>query len=407
MNEPVRGELAGGVPVWVAHRPGAGATTVTLWLRAGSRHEEEDTAGVTHLLEHVLMQAPSVDGQRPVDLLEALGGEADAITSREYLVLYARVPTEETRTALEVLGRALAEPALTGEVLEAERRVVREELRLAAGDPADVVHDVFFDLAFPGHAMGRPVGGTAERVARLDLDALRRHHARFAGTAGVVVCGGAEPRAVLRALEKGPLADLSAVAVPGGVDGVGLRAHGGRRALALNSDTAGVVVGGAAVPYGDRLEPAWQVLMDLVAGAGSALLTEELRNRRGLAYDIWAVPAPYRDTGTWRVYVATAPEHVEEVVDTATWLLIERAARGWPPEEVARAARRVAGLLRLETEQSLEEALRYGRHGLVAGRPDWTLAREAAAIEAVTAADIAEVTRRAAGPLAIAVAGPE
>ncbi|MGI5272914.1 M16 family metallopeptidase [Nonomuraea sp. CA-218870] len=396
MSRPVHVAARGAAPAWLAHRPGAAVTTVSVWLRAGSRHERPGTEGGTHLLEHVLMQAPSAGGERVVDLLEELGGEANAITGREHLVLYARVPSERAAGALDILARALAEPELSAPLLEAERKVVQEELRLAGADPLDVVHDVFFGLAYPGHPMGRPVGGTIEETGRLELDALREHHRRFLGSAGVVVCGGADPDELLRVLDKGPLAALPPWQESG--PGEPPRWGGGREALRLNSDTAGVVLGGAAAPYRDPRRHNWPVLMELLAGASSALLTEELRNRRGLCYELWAMVVPYLDAGAWRVFLATAPEHVDEVVACATELLAEPR---WTEAEVTRAARRAAGLLRLEAEQSLEEALLYGRHALMAGLPGWTLAGELAAVEAVRGPGLA----RTLGPLAVAAAG--
>ncbi|MEV4099770.1 pitrilysin family protein [Nonomuraea sp. NPDC049649] len=394
MSRPIHVHSSGGAPAWIAHRPGAAVTTVSVWLRVGSRYEQPGTAGGTHLLEHMLMQAPLAGGERVVDLLEELGGEANAVTGREHLALYARVPTGEAIGALDILARALAEPELSAPVLEAERKVVQEELRLAAADPLDVVHDVFFELAFPGHPLGRPVGGTIEEVDRLELDALRDHHRRFLGSAGVVVCGGADPDGLLRVLDKGPLAALPPwqESDPGEPPVWG----GGHAALRLNADTAGVVLGGAAAPYRDPLRHRWPVLMELLAGASSALLTEELRNRRGLCYELWPMVVPYLDAGTWRVFLATAPEHLDEVVDRATELLTEPR---WTEAEVARAARRAAALLRLEAEQSLEEVLLYGKHALVAGAPGWTLAGELAAVEA------ARAPGPAPGPLAVATAG--
>ncbi|TXK39566.1 pitrilysin family protein [Nonomuraea sp. C10] len=396
MSRPVHVAERGAAPAWLAHRPGAAVTTVSVWLRAGSRHERPGVEGGTHLLEHILMQVPSAGGERVIDLLEDLGGEANAITSREHLVLYARVPSEEAAAALDILARALAEPELSAPVLEAERKVVQEELRLAAADPLDVVHDIFFGLAYPGHPLGRPVGGTIEEVDRLELDALRDHHRRFLGSAGVVVCGGADPDDLLRVLDKGPLAALPPWQEidPGEPPAWG----GGREALRLNADTTGVVLGGPAAAYRDPLRHRWPVLMELLAGASSALLTEELRNRRGLCYELWPMVAPYRDAGTWRVFLATAPEHLDEVVDRATELLAEPR---WTEAELTRAARRAAGLLRLEAEQSLEEVLLYGKHALVAGTPHWTLADELAAIEAVREPGLAEIP----GPLAVATAG--
>ncbi|GAA3816979.1 pitrilysin family protein [Sphaerisporangium flaviroseum] len=406
MRAPARAALANGIPVWTLPRPGATATTVTLWLLTGSRYESAEVAGGTHLLEHILMQAPLGGSGRPTDLLEALGGEANAITSRDHLALYARVPAPESLSALEILAHALAEPRLTEEVLEAERKVVQEELRLAAGDPFDVVHDVFYDVAFAGHPLGRAVGGTAESVGRVDLDDLRAYHAKWvrAGSVGVVVCGDVTPDAVLKVLERGPLNAVPSLSAPRPDQGLP-RIHGGRRGLALNNDSAGVVLGGPAVPYGHHLLPAWQVLMDLVAGASSALLFEEIRNRRGLAYDMWGFTNAYHDTGVWRAFVATAPEHVEEVVETATTLLAQRAEDGWTAGEVELATRRTAGLLQLETEQSLEEALFYGRYGLIPAHPSWTLGDHIEAIRAVTADDVLGCLRMAIDPLIITVAG--
>ncbi|GAA1265403.1 pitrilysin family protein [Sphaerisporangium rubeum] len=406
MREPERAALDNGVPVWVLRRPGATATSVTTWLLTGSRYEPERVAGGTHLLEHILMQAPLPEG-RPVDLLEGLGGEANAITSRDHLVLYARVPSPEAPAALEILGRALATPSLTEDVLEAERKVVQEELRLAAGDPFDIVHDVFYDVAFSGHPLARPVGGTAESVENVGLADLRAFHEQWvrAGSAGVIVCGDMTTEAVLAVLSAGPLASLPPAAAAAGHGTP--RVSGGRRDLALNNDSAGVVLGGPAVPYGHPLLPAWQVLMDLVAGASSALLFEEIRNRRGLAYEMWGFTNAYRDTGVWRAFVATAPEHAEEVVALGTSLLRERAERGWSAEEVEVATRRTAGLLQLETEQSLEEALLYGRYGLIPGHPSWTLAGQVAAIRAVTADDVLSCLRMAIDPMIVSVAGVE
>ncbi|MEO3808449.1 pitrilysin family protein [Sphaerisporangium sp. B11E5] len=406
MREPERVALGNGVPVWVLRRPGATATTVTLWLLTGSRYEPERVAGGTHLLEHILMQAPLAGDGRPVDLLEGLGGEANAITSRDHLVLYARVPSPEAPAALEILARALATPSLTEDVLESERKVVQEELRLAAGDPFDIVHDVFYDVAFAGHPLARPVGGTADSVGAVGLADLRAYHERWvrAGSVGVIVCGDVTPETVLKVLAAGPLPALPPSAEAAGGDGTP-RVSGGRRDLALNNDSAGVVLGGPAVPYGHPLLPAWQVLMDLVAGASSALLFEEIRNRRGLAYDMWGFTNAYRDTGVWRAFVATAPEHAEEVVALGTSLLRERAEHGWSAEEVELATRRTAGLLQLETEQSLEEALFYGRYGLIPGHPSWTLAGQVEAIRAVTAADVLSCLRTAIDPMIVSVAG--
>src|SRR5579859_2326225 len=161
------GTLANGVRYAVLHRPGAEVTTVSVWILAGSRHEP--TPGVAHLFEHVVMQAvPAGRNLRVVDEIEACGGDANAMTARDHVVLHARVPTADAATALGILGAAAVTREFDPDLVDAERRVVQEELRLAAADPTDIVHDVFFRTAYGDHPIGRPVGGTLAGVARLD-----------------------------------------------------------------------------------------------------------------------------------------------------------------------------------------------------------------------------------------------
>jgi predicted Zn-dependent peptidase len=392
------------VPVLVRHRPGAGVTTVSVWLLTGSRHER-GRAGVTHLLEHVLMQAPLPGGGRPVDVIEALGGEANAVTSRDHLALYARVPTAQAPAAADVLAAALVNPVLPADVVEAETRVVREELRLAASEPGDIVHDAFFGTVFGDHPLGRPVGGTADSVAGATPAELVAHRDAelAAGRVAAVVSGGWDPAAAVSRVDGGPLAGLPGGGTPAADPPPVPRT--GRTDLALNADSAAVVLGGGAVPLGDPRLPAWQVLLELLAGGNAAVLVEEIRSRRGLSYDVTGAVTAYRDTGVWRVALTTAPEAAGEVVALATELLADRVARGWTAAEVAVARQRAAGLLLLDVESTLDDALLVGTSALLGADPGWTLDGHLAALAAVGPDDVAACAATIPGGLAIATAG--
>jgi predicted Zn-dependent peptidase len=126
--------LGNGVRYAVLPRPGADVTAVSVWLLAGSRHES--APGAAHLLEHVVMQSvPPGRTMRVVDEIEASGGDANAMTARDHVVLHARVPTADAGAALGVLAAAATTMAFDGDLVDSERRVVQEELRLAAADP--------------------------------------------------------------------------------------------------------------------------------------------------------------------------------------------------------------------------------------------------------------------------------
>ncbi|HET8642078.1 MAG TPA: pitrilysin family protein [Pseudonocardiaceae bacterium] len=395
--------LRNGVPVVLRRRPGADVTTVSVWVPLGSRHES--APGVTHLLEHVLMQAtPPGRRLRVIDELESLGAEANALTARDHLALHARVPTPEAPGALRILADGLANAEFPEDLVEAERRVVDEELRLAAADPADIVHDVFFATAFERQQMGRPVGGTPRDVAALTCAHLTQWSRRNvrAGSVAVVVSGDVEPQAIVDLLDAGPLGDL-----PPGDPEPENRPHRtyGRADLTLNSDTAAVIVGGHGFALDDPMLPAAEVLIELLAGANSSVLHEEIRSRRGLTYDLWGAATGYRDVGVWRIGMSTAPEHRDAVVDLAGELLAGARAGGFTEAEVAQAGRRVAALLRLDAESSLEEVLRLGQHRLIGRDAGWTTRRHADALLGVEAADVAECARVMLDRFVIATAG--
>jgi predicted Zn-dependent peptidase len=397
--------LANGVRYAALYRPGAGVTTVSVWILAGSRHEP--AAGVAHLLEHVVMQSVPAGRTFPViDEIEAWGGDANAVTARDHVVLHASVPTSDAGAALRVLAAAVTTADFDDGLVVSERRVVQEELRLAAADPTDIVHDAFFLAAYGDHPMGRPVGGTAADVARLgpaELAAFARGQVRPAMTA-VVVCGGLAGGEVGATLSDSALADLPGAGAGRPADAAP-PVTAARRDVPIRSDTAAVVIGGQGFALSDRRLPVAEVVLELLAGSNAAVLSQELRSRRGLSYDLWGCASGYRETGSWRVAVATAPEHRENVAELTAELLTGAARTGWTPEQVRRAGRRAAGLLRVEAESSLAEAMRYGNHAYVGGSPGFALASYAADLAAVRAADVHEVAEIMTDQLVVATAG--
>lgn len=397
--------LDNGVGYAALHRPGADVTTVSVWILAGSRHEL--APGVAHLFEHVVMQAvPAARTMRVVDQIEAYGGDANAMTARDHVVLHARVPTADAAATLEVLIAAATIDEFDDDLVDAERRVVQEELRLAACDPTDIVHDVFFETAYGDHPMGRPVGGTVADVAGLgasDLAAWSRRHVR-PGLLAVVVCGGLGGQAVRSVLTGSALAQLDAPAGGRPPDSSPPIAAG-RADLPIVSDTAAVVVGGPGFALSDRALLAAEVVVELAAGGNASVFTEEIRSRRGLSYDISSAVSGYRETGSWRIAIATAPEHREHVVELATGLLADAVRRGWTQEQVSSASRRVAGLVRVEAESSLDEALLFGDHAYVGDSPGFSLAAHLAGLAAVTADEVNGAAEFMADRLVVATAG--
>jgi zinc protease len=167
------------------------------------------------------------------------------------------------------------------------------------------------------------------------------------------------------------------------------------------------VIGGPGFALSDRALLAAQIVIELVAGGNASVLTEEIRSRRGLSYDISGGAGGYRETGSWRVAISTAPEHSEQVVELATGMLTDAARRGWTPEQVSSARRRLAGLALVDTESSLEEAMLFGDYGYVGESAGFSLASYLAGLDAVTASQVNEAAEYMTERLVVATAGAE
>jgi len=235
-----------------------------------------------------------------------------------------------------------------------------------------------------------------------DLAAWSRVNAR-PGLVGAVACGGMDPDAFAAAVENSALAGL--IGPVGRPVDAAPPVTPGRRDHMLVSDTAAVVLGGNGYALSDPRFAAVEVVVELLAGGNASVLNEEIRSRRGLSYDVGGGASGYRDTGTWRVYMSTAPENRDEVADLAVKLIHAAVDRGFTDEEVAVAKRRVAGLLRLNAESSLEDVLLYGNFGLVAGVPTWTRAGHLDLLARLDAGDVNRAARSMVTGLVVATAG--
>ena len=400
-GDVARSTLPSGVPVFVA-RVDSEVAAISASVRAGSRDEPPGALGATHMLEHLLLRRREAgDAISFVTEVDALGGEANALTAREELIAFCRVPADQAVAAMELLVRSVAEQPVPGEVFESERRVILEELRARASDPGEVAHDLLFETAFPGAGLGRPVPGTIESVSALrpsTVEALRRERVH-AGTVGLVFVGPYDLEDVVARLGSTSLAELptgewAPVRTP---PRFAAQRHGSPYARSVRSDYASVVLGAEGVPYAHRDRPAAEVLAVLLGGAASSLLYTELRDRLGLAYSIWANHRAYTDAGVLRIQVDADPRTVAEVVEVSRSLIAARVAEGWSERELSVARAQCAGQLLLECESAVDLALAIARNRHVGGLEGWTLARHRAAIAGVGADRLHELARTLLG----------
>ena len=401
--------LSGGAKLVTASMPERLSSSVVVMFGGGSRLEDDRLAGVSHFIEHLFFKGTQ---RRPsskeiADAIEGVGGFINASTDKELTAYWTRVPSEYTALGLDVLFDIVSNSKLDPADIERERAVILEELKMYQDQPQDHVQNLFEELMWPGHPLGRDIAGTQESVSRLTrvdileyADALYRLPNVVIGAAGALdeaeVLEFVRPRLTLPrdlnglvpALEPGPLERA--------------QVHVRRQ----RTEQAHICLGVRAYSY---LHPDRYVidLLNTVLGEGmSSRLFLNIRERLGIAYDVHSFMQKHRDTGYVAVYLGVDPKKALEAVNAVMAELGRLCDREVVPEELERAKEFTKGRLRLELETTNGVAFWLTYQELVLGEIK-TIEEEVALVDAVTAADIKRVAGEILrGPIQMAVIGP-
>ncbi len=373
-------------------------TSLCLAVASGSRDDPDGRGGAAHLLEHLVMSVPMADGVSFSERVERLGGRTNAETGLEQVLYYAQVHADDADETAALLLRAFTAPDFSQEALDDEREVVFRELAAAAADPADAVQDAVLAALFPGHPLGRPVGGDPAQLTEITLDDIRAAHAALVSAPSVLAVVG--PR-IPAALEGHPAATAPAPGAPqplaGPQDGTGALVP-----WPLDADHCWVCLGARSPKAGSALRPAYTLLAQLLGSSPSSLLYRALRGERQLSYAFQTWDRGYREAGAWRVLVGTSPHRADEVVEVVRGLLAALAAEGPAGPDLAAARRQAEMSLLLDTEEPLEHA-RLAAERTAAGPRPWSLEAEIAALRAVTADQIRAAAADLSGRLLVTV----
>ncbi|MFG3355897.1 M16 family metallopeptidase [Streptomyces sp. NPDC048001] len=398
------------VPVVVHHDPSLRTTSLCVALGFGARHDPPGLGGAAHLLEHLLMSTPLGNGPSLSERIEDRGGDCNATTGPESLVIHAQVLTEDAADVAEWICRAVLDPQWDRADFEGERDVVLQELAAADSDDADAVQDAFFARLFEGHPLGSPVGGRPASVSGLTLDSLRSAHALALRTAPIAVAAaGGLPEGTLReALERGGLGRQAGHPLPDPHCG----SLGGIPAPPVPQDVeqwpdsfCWLLAGGRAPHAGDPRRHAHTVLAHLLGGSPASPLYARIRNQEALAYAFRSWSRNYSDSGAWRMLAGCEPDNAPRLLAAFRDVLRTVAEDGPREQDLAAAVRRATVEAVREAEAPLDRAIATATRRILHDRV-WDAEEEIEALAAVTAADVARAAADLGASL-IAVVRPE
>jgi predicted Zn-dependent peptidase len=359
--------LPSGLAVITDAMPHLETASLGVWVGSGSRYEEQDEHGISHLLEHMAFKGTSRRTAREiVETIEAVGGDLNAGTGVEITAYYARVLKADVPLALDVLSDILTDPAFDPEELTREQNVIVQEIGAAEDTPDDIVFDHLQSTAFPDQAVGRSILGTPTTVRSLTGRRLRSYLSRTYRAPDMVIAaaGAIDHQTVLAEAER-RFAKINGSAAPRPVPA---RYRGGSRIETRDLEQVHVAMALEGLPQGAPDLYSLHVFTNIVGGGMSSRLFQEVREVRGLCYSIYAFHSPYTDTGLFGLYAGTdqidAPELMRVVIGE-----IASAAETLSDAEVARAkAQMKAGIL-IALESSSARAEQLARQLITHGRP--------------------------------------
>jgi len=399
------GTLSNGLRVVSETMPLVKTVSVGVWVDAGARDETSEINGVAHMLEHMAFKGTERRSARAIaEEIEAVGGHLNAFTSREQTAYYARVMAEDTGLALDILSDILLHSVFDAEEMERERGVIIQEIGQSEDTPDDIIFDHLQETAFPSSSLGRSILGTVERVSGMQRKDLQGFLDRFYhGPSLVLVAAGAVDHDRLMAEAERLFGGFARQPRPAHQTA---RYSGGEKREVRDLEQAHVAIALPGIAFDDPDYYAMKVYATVLGGGMSSRLFQEVREKRGLAYSVYAYPASYRDGGLMTIYAGTGGEKLPELMPVLADELGKLCGHVDDDElQRARAQLKVGLVMSLESSGARIEQL--GSQMLLFGRP-LNIDDVLASVDRVDAAAVRKVAERVMreAPPAVAALGP-
>jgi predicted Zn-dependent peptidase len=400
-------ELQSGVRVVTESMDSVRSAALGFWIGTGSGFEDDDKAGLSHLLEHMLFRGTARYASLEIDeLFDGMGAELNAGTGKETTSVYSRVLDVHLERAFDVMADMVWRPRIADEDLAHEREIVLEEIAMYEDDPQDRVFDVLGEAVFGDHPLGRAIIGRRDVVAGTPAADLRAFHAERYTLPHVVVAAAGSidhdriVELVRRSLGDAATAPPSAMAAPA----LPNTPHARRRFLAKETEQYHVTLGAPGLARDDERRFALRVLDGVLGGTSSSRLFQEVREKRGLAYSVYSFTSSYAGTGQIGLYLGTRPDNVATAMKVVGEELERLLGDGITADELQRSKENVKGRVVLSLESTTARMNRLGS-SVLADMPVLTVDEVVERIDAVTLDDVASLARELYAPDRLSAAG--
>ena len=360
-------KLDNGMTVLTDDMPHLESASLGIWVKAGSRSETDAEHGISHMLEHMAFKGTkSRSALEIASAIEDVGGDLNAATSVEHTGYFARVLKDDVALAGDILSDILQNSLFEQQELDREQQVIVQEIGAARDNPDDHVFDLFQSAAYPGQPIGRTILGTVDSVKSFGPQTIRDYMDRnYVGDHMVMCAAGNVDHDALVEIATDRFRTLRPDGAP---EPVKARYVGGEERLLSDHEQAHIVLGLEGRAYNSDGFYAAQILASILGGGMSSRLFQEVREKRGLCYSVYAFHWAFADSGIFGIAASTGEEEVTELVPVVLDEL-KKATETVTDEEVIRVRNQIRAGLLMSLESPSSRAGQLARQQILWGRP--------------------------------------
>ena len=371
--------------------PAVESIAVGFWADVGARHEVAAENGVAHMVEHMMFKGtPTRDAAQIAEQIENVGGQMNAYTSREITSYHVHLLKEDTDLALDVLSDIIQNPTMPDDEIERERGVILQEIGMSLDTPDDLVFDQYQETAYKGQALGAPILGTSDIISNMSRDTLMAHVERFYTPQRLVLAasGNLDHDYIVSKAE----ALLGNLPVNEGRDAAKAEYSGGEIRVSKDLEQSHIILGFDGLSRHDDDFYAVMVMGTALGGGMSTRLFQEIREKRGLVYTVFAHHSPYQDAGQMLIYAGTGPEKLPELIPVLCDEIMA-IQNNITAEEFARAKAQIKADMVMGQESMMRRTNQMGKHLIHYGEvPD--LQQKLAKLDSLTIEDLQRAAKR-------------
>ena len=342
------------------------SVAIGVWIDVGSRDEGSDERGVSHLIEHMLFKGTKKRTAKEIaSSLESVGGALNAFTGREQTCYFARVLDEHLKVAIDVLADILKNSLLNPSDLKREKTVILSEIKDLEDSPADLAHDLLMNNMWQGHPLGRSIMGDAESILGMTRNKLIDFIERNYVSPRVVIAssGNLSHQDLVKMIEE-KFQFNQTDAIPQ-VSQSTLEADQKKAVVNRKTAQTHVSLGVPIFPYKDRRRYAALILTNILGGGMSSRLFQSIREKLGLAYNVYSFVDFFEDTGVFGIYLGTHKKNTVRAIDLILKELKRIKRDSLTRQELSHAKYQLNGNLMLSLENTSNRMSRLARHELL------------------------------------------